>query len=252
MTAVEAAAPAERWWGDPVAELRWYGESLRLVRDPVFRGKGVAPGDGRPVVLVPGFMCGDPSMALLHDWLRRVGYRAYRAGIALNADCSDRALDRLEHRAASIAEARGARLTLIGHSRGGIFSRALAARRPDLVERVVTLGSGLSEAFGISVGTHAMVGAVSRLHRLTTDRRTRNGCLTASCRCRFTQDYARPFPDDVDLVSIYSRSDGILAWRTCLVPYAETIEVRGSHVGLPVNAEVFRAVGRVLAGAAGA
>ena len=58
-----------------------------------------------------------------------------------------------------------------------------------------------------------------------------------------------PFPGGVRFVSLYSRSDGIVDWRTCLVPAAELVEVGGSHVGMAVNPSVFRAVGSALAAA---
>ena len=46
-------------------------EFSALLRDPVFRGRGVPPGDGRPVLLVPGFLAGDWTMRVLDGWLRR-------------------------------------------------------------------------------------------------------------------------------------------------------------------------------------
>jgi hypothetical protein len=48
------------------------------------------------------------------------------------------------------------------------------------------------------------------------------------------------------LVSIYSRSDGIVDWRACLDPAAEHVEVRASHIGMAVNGEVYAAVGAAL------
>ena len=33
--------------------------------------------DGQPVLLIPGFMAGDGSLALMTQWLRRLGYRAH-------------------------------------------------------------------------------------------------------------------------------------------------------------------------------
>ena len=47
--------PAGRWTGDHLRETRWTLELIRLVRDPVFRGAGVPRGDGRHVILMPGF-----------------------------------------------------------------------------------------------------------------------------------------------------------------------------------------------------
>ena len=63
---------------------------------PVWRGVGVSHGDGRPVVLMPGFLAGDRTLGVIAAWLRRLGYRPRFAGFVTNTDCSDRALDRVE------------------------------------------------------------------------------------------------------------------------------------------------------------
>ena len=54
------AVPAERWWGNHLGEMRWQLELARLLVDPVYRGEDVPRGDGAPVVLIPGFLAGDP------------------------------------------------------------------------------------------------------------------------------------------------------------------------------------------------
>src|SRR4051794_11607128 len=96
--------PARRWWGRPVAELRWQAELARLLVDPVYLGAGVPRGTGEPVVLVPGFLAGDGSLSVMREWLGRIGYDAYGSGILANVDCSDRALDRLGARGRGLAE----------------------------------------------------------------------------------------------------------------------------------------------------
>src|SRR5207249_1437949 len=64
-------------------------EFMALQRDPVFTGKGVPRGDGRPVLLVPGFWSGDFSMNILGAWLRRVGYLPELGGINFNIRYSE-------------------------------------------------------------------------------------------------------------------------------------------------------------------
>src|SRR5215210_4427194 len=130
------------WWGRHLHELRWQAELARLVVDPVFHGRGVPRGDGRPVLLIPGFLAGDGSLSVMAGWLDRIGYRAHASGILLNVDCSDRALKRLEARVERCAERAEAKVAVIGHSRGGHFAKALAHRRPDLVCSVVSMGAG--------------------------------------------------------------------------------------------------------------
>ena len=56
-------------------------EAAALLRDPILRGQGMSDGLGRPVVLVPGFLAGDASLAPMAAWLRRAGYRPTRAGM---------------------------------------------------------------------------------------------------------------------------------------------------------------------------
>jgi triacylglycerol lipase len=208
------AGRPSRWWGRPHLEVRWQAEAMRLVLDPVFRGAGVAPGDGRPVLLLPGFAVGDYSLAPLAGWLRRIGYGATTCGIWLNADCAERALLRAERRAEALHARHGRRVAVIGHSRGGYLAKALGARRPDLVSHVIALGSGR---------------------------------FTEACACYFTEAYERPFPATVRLTSIYSKGDGMVRWQSCLVPYASNVEVTGSHVGLAFNRKSYRAMALALA-----
>jgi pimeloyl-ACP methyl ester carboxylesterase len=138
----EVEHPAERrWWGRHVHELRWQAELARLLVDPIWRG-GVPGGDGSHVLLIPGFLAGDESLGVLATWLKRLGYRPRRAGIRLNVDCSDRALDRLDERLDRIHGQSGRPVAIIGHSRGGHFAKALATRRPERVSRVISMPRG--------------------------------------------------------------------------------------------------------------
>src|SRR5688500_6594025 len=116
-------------------------EAAALLRSPVYRGAGVQAGDDRPVLLIPGFMAGDGSLGTMTHWLRANGYRTRRAGMRMNVGCSEEACARLEQRLEGFAEAAGQPVTIIGQSRGGLFAKALAARRPDLVSGIVTLGA---------------------------------------------------------------------------------------------------------------
>jgi triacylglycerol lipase len=241
------APETRRWWGRHVRELRWQAELARLLVDPIWRGIGVPRGDGSPVLLLPGFMAGSESLAVLNQWLRGVGYRVYRSGIRVNVDCSDRAIDRLDARLQQIHDKRGDKVALIGHSRGGHFAKVLGQRRPELVSGVVSLGAGLDNPFDISVPTKLAVAAVRTFHHRTDDRCREDGCLTTQCGCRFAREYAAPFPKSVPLTSIYSRGDGVVWWEAAVVPYANCVEVSGSHIGLAANRKAYRAIAQALA-----
>jgi pimeloyl-ACP methyl ester carboxylesterase len=240
-------APERRWWGDHLGELRWQLDAARLLAHPVLRGRGVPGGDGRSVLLVPGFLAGDYTLATMAIWLRTIGYRPRRVGFLTNTDCSERALRRLEARADALVDGRGQRVAVIGHSRGAHLGRALAVRRPKLVSHLVALGGGLSSQMAVSAPTAAAVALVRAWHRHTNDRRDRSGCLREDCRCSFTRDYSAPFPESVRLTSIYSRRDGVVRWESCVVPYADNVEVRGTHVGLAVNPDAYMAIASALA-----
>lgn len=238
----------ERWWGRPLAETRAWLEFGRLLADPVLYGSGGIPrGDGRPVVLMPGFLAGDQTLAVLAIWLRGIGYRSAMCGFITNTGCSDRALDRVERRAQSLSRAHGRRVAVIGHSRGGHYARALAARRPDLVSHAISMGADLQGMFGASAPTLFAVDAARRVVH-AAGRARKEGCLSGHCGCAFSHDFARPFPsDDVQLTSIYSQEDGVVHWQCQIIPDADNIEVTGSHIGLIFNRKVYRAVADALA-----
>jgi pimeloyl-ACP methyl ester carboxylesterase len=236
-----------RWWGNHIREIRWQLDAARLLAHPVLRGQGIPRGDGRSVVLLPGFLAGDYTLATMAIWLRRIGYRPRRVGFLANVDCSERALVAVEARAERLVEDEGRRVAVVGHSRGAHQARALAARRPELVSHVVALGGGLTRQMAISAPTQAAVALVRTWHRHTTDRTERRGCLTEECGCSFTRDFSAAFPESVRLTSIYSKRDGVVRWQSCVVPYADNVEVPGTHVGLAFNADVYTAIGRALA-----
>ena len=116
-------------------------EAAALLRDPIFRGEGMADGRGRPVLLIPGFLAGDGSLSPMAGWLKRAGYRPSRAGIVSNLNCAGVLMPRLEKRLERLVSAQGLRAAIVGQSRGGTLAKVLAQRRPDLVAGVVALGS---------------------------------------------------------------------------------------------------------------
>jgi len=242
-----APTPLRRWWGRPLRESLSMAELARLFADPIFRGEGVPHGHGTPVLLIPGFLAGDSSLAVLREWLGRVGYDARSAGMVSNIDCSNRALDRLDYRLAQLHAESGAKVALVGHSRGGHLAKALAHRQPDRVACVVSMGAGLDTPFDISIPTKLAVAAVRAVHQRGNAKARAAGCFTDTCQCRFARDYGAEFPHHIPLTSVYTRSDGVVWWEACVVPYAHNVEVSGSHVGLAFNRKSYRVVAEALA-----
>jgi len=179
-------------------------------------------------------------------WLRANGYRTRRAGIRANVSCSEAACARLEARLEGFAEHTGERVTIVGQSRGGVFAKALAARRPDLVAGIVTLGAPTVSQLRVHPLVLLQVGLVGALGSGRVPGMFGLRCLRGECCRSFREALAGPFPDDVPFVGIYSRSDGIVDWRACLDPAAELVEVGASHCGMSVSSAVYAELAHAL------
>jgi len=180
---------------------------------------------------MPGFLAGDQTLSVIAAWLRRLGYRPQFCGFVLNAGCSDRTLDRVERRVDTLWRSHGRRVALIGHSRGGHFARALAARRPYRVSHAISVGADLQGLFGASTPTLAAVDLARRVVH-ASGRARNDACLSRHCGCRFSHDFARPFPfEQVRLTSIYSKGDGVVHWQCQVIPDADCVEVTGPTSG---------------------
>src|SRR3954454_14184877 len=94
-------------------------EAATLVRDPIFRGDGMADGRGRPVLLIPGFLAGDGLLSMMARWLERAGHRPSGAGMVANVNCAGAVMPRLEQRLEQLVSEQGQRAAIVGQSRGG-------------------------------------------------------------------------------------------------------------------------------------
>jgi len=222
-------------------------EAAALLRDPIFRGDGVADGRGRPVLLIPGFLAGDGSLSMMAGWLKRAGYRPSRAGIVANVNCAGTLLPRLEGRLERLVSEQGHRAAIVGQSRGGTLAKVLAYRRPDLVTGVVALGSPQIDPLAVHPLVRLQVEAVGRLGSLGAPGLFKRSCIDGDCCSSFWEHLAEPLPRGVGLVSVYSKSDGIVDWHSCLDPHAtRLVEIHASHCGMAVSRSAWRAVADAL------
>jgi pimeloyl-ACP methyl ester carboxylesterase len=118
-------------------------EYARLVSDPIYMGRGVPRGDGHRVLVIPGFLGSDGYLDTLRRWLARIGYEPVASGLRRNTGFNQQLLAALEDRVTSASYESGRPISIIGHSLGGIYARALARRHPEAVDRIVTMGSPL-------------------------------------------------------------------------------------------------------------
>lgn len=223
-------------------------EAVSLLRDPIFGGAGVERGSDRPVLLIPGFLAGDDSLSLMTSWLERTGHRPHGAGIRVNADCAAKHVDRLTVELEHLAGNEGRPIAIVGQSRGGLYARVLALRRPELVSGIVTLGSTHLDPRAVHPIVSLQARALSLLGSLGAPGLLSDKCYTGDCCARVSSELSEPFPAGVGFVSIYSRHDGIVDWRACLDPAAECVEVGSSHCGMGVHPDSYREIARALAG----
>ena len=203
--------------------------------------------DVDPVVLVPGFLAGDATLAPMARALREAGHRTYRSHIRANVGCTVQATEELESRIESVVDRRGRRVRIVGHSLGGMLARGLAVRRPDLVSGIVTLGSPMLAPGAHHATLTRSLDALVRLSRAGVPGLMALDCIAGDC-ARASFDASRAaLPAEVAFTAIFSRRDGIVDWRACIDPLATAVEVRSSHLGMAVDPTVVHAVRRALA-----
>ena len=196
-------------------------------------------GDGHPVLTLPGFLASDLSMAPMRRYLKELGYdpHAWRMGRNFGGVYGKRKA--LRELLTGIYEATGRKVSIVGWSLGGVYARDLALQVPDMVRSVITLGSPFANDIRATNAT--------KLYELLSGEGVDD---IPGLREAIAGDL--PVPAS----SIYSRTDGIVNWRTSLVrpsATAENIEVHlASHIGLGFNPAALWAVADRLAQGEGA
>ncbi len=187
-------------------------------------------------------------------WLERIGYRPYMSRIGRNAECMDLLVTRLFATIEQAHEDTGRKVHLIGHSLGGMLSRAATALRPHLIASVTVLGSPFR-----GIRAHPLVLEMSDRVRARIDlqnrraaadgRNDRPDCYTGYCSCDTVSAFQRDFPDSIPHMAVYTKTDGVADWRFCVDDEpGNNFEVTGTHVGLAFNPQVFSLIGGHLAG----
>ena len=180
-------------------------------------------GDGRPVLVMPGFIGSDGSTLALRRLLRRLDYHVHAWRLGRNWGPTDRIIDGLGERVRVLLEEHGQPLTLIGHSLGGVYAREIARAAPEAVRQVITLGSPVMRPPDEQSAATPLFRALSPMH---------------SDRVKETDPDRIRQPIPVPLTAILTKSDGVVPWRMCVPKAADRVEcvaVRGSHSGLIHN-----------------
>ena len=172
-------------------------------------------GDGHPVLVLPGWLASDTSTRALRWFLRDRGYHAHGWRLGRNHGPTSEIVSGLAARLGALRARHGRRISLVGWSLGGIYARELARRRPDDVRQVITLASPFRDPDATS----------ALITRLAGRRPPRAPDVIERLRS--------PLP--VPTTAIYSRTDGIVAWQSCVEPrgpQSESVEVGTSHCGM--------------------
>ena len=191
-------------------------------------------GDGHPVLVLPGLVASDTSTRPLRSFLKNRGYAVsgWRQGrnLGLRHGVQHAMVDLVRE----LSDTHGRKVSLVGWSLGGLYARQLAKMMPDRVRSVITLGSPFANDVRATNAT--------RLYEALSGEGVNDH---PEIREAIAGDLLVP------VTSIYSRTDGIVNYHTCLLRPSETaenIEVHlASHVGLGVNPAALWAVADRLA-----
>jgi pimeloyl-ACP methyl ester carboxylesterase len=192
-------------------------------------------GDGRPIVLAPGYLAGDLSMQPLASYLRWIGYDAATWGLGRNSGDVDPLVHEFGLRLEKRVDEKMGPVTLIGWSLGGVIAREAARLFSEEVREVITLGTPI-----VGGPKYTSVGKFfARRRGIDLDE------FELEVHARNSVGLDQP------LTSIYSKSDGVVDWRASVDTYnthTQNIEVKSSHFRLGVDPNAWRIIAEILAG----
>jgi hypothetical protein len=122
----------------------------------------------------------------------------------------------------------------------------LALRNPEAVSTLVMLGSPVLGPLNVGPAVWSAVRSVARLGDAGVPGMFSSECRDGACCAAFRTDLLARMPESVRAVSVYSRSDAIVSYESCLDADAEHVEVNSSHTGMSVNLGVYRVLARIL------
>jgi pimeloyl-ACP methyl ester carboxylesterase len=202
---------------------------------------------GLPVLVVGGLSSSPRVLGPMQDWLQRIGARTLLAPTQYGVACGERSAVAVTDALARHVDATGEQAVIVAHSRGGQFARPVAVRRPELVRGLITLGSPLTRLLGAHPLVLLEVLGLGVVGSLGIPGLLRFSCLWGECCRPLRDDLIGPFPPDVPFVSVFSRKDEVVPWRTSLDPAARYREVCTTHGGLIASPVALQVLAQELA-----
>lgn len=188
-------------------------------------------GDGHPVLTLPAFLSDDTFMGTMLSFLRSLNYDAFGWNNGRNTGYDEDKFAGLVRKVERTAKRSGEKVSLIGHSLGGIYARLIAHEVPHAVRQVIYLGA----PFNIDDDNSADLPVRWLYEKL-------NGAKT---REHLTQSDLKSGSTAMPSTAIYSEGDGIVPWRFCIDEeddVTENLRIVGSHVGMPFNLSILYAI----------
>lgn len=206
--------------------------AIEFAKNHLLKANPSTRGDGHPVVIFPGLGTDGVSVATLRQRCQSLGYEAFDWGQGYNTGPQgdlDTWLENLKSQVTQLLLPFDQPATLIGWSLGGLYARELGKLMAPRLRQVITIGTPFN-----AVSDHTNAGWLYRL--LSGSSAAIDAALSERLRT----------PPPLRTTSIYSRSDGVVAWQTCRhetqSKLVQDIEVDGSHIGMCWNREVLDAV----------
>jgi pimeloyl-ACP methyl ester carboxylesterase len=223
--------PPARW--ELLRETGVLYERLALLAS-ISRIRRSAPrGSGEPVMVIPGFATDDSWTARLRTFLAAIGYEAHGWDLGRNKGRVPHLIPKVIGQCERLADESGQPVRLIGWSLGGYLAREAARQRPELLERVITLGAPIVGGPTYTASAPAYI---------------KKGYDIAEIAATVLEREKQPLMKHV--FAVYSRSDGVVAWRACIDtfnnPFVEHHEVASTHLGMVNSPRVFRLVAVLL------
>jgi pimeloyl-ACP methyl ester carboxylesterase len=182
-------------------------------------------GDGHGVMILPGFLGDDGYNAPLRRYLQSLDYLGQGWNQGRNLGPRGELLEFLLDHMAAVVKETGGKISLVGHSLGGIYARELAKAAPELIRQVISLGSPFGEGRDSGSYPRRLFSLLNPDEEITIDQ------------------FVLHEPPPVPTTAVYSRADGVVNWQTACQggehQHAQNIEVWGSHCGLTFNPTVW-------------
>lgn len=185
----------------------------------------------RTVMLLPGFATHPVRMRYMARLLEQAGHKVKRWGLGFNFGPTEENVQYLERRLIEVHERYGREVYLVGWSLGGLFAREIAKRHPELVAKVITMGSPFS---GNPRANNAW-----RAYQFVTGHRVDQPPIEANLR-------EKP---PVPTVALWSPRDGIVSPRSARGRESErdrAVALRCTHLGFTSSPQAIHAVLREL------